>query len=85
VELVEITMTIAKIAKIATVVTILLSSAPPVFADDGNCGVGVGSGNAKCGRTATGSVAPLPALGTGLPGLIVLAGGLFALARRRRG
>ena len=78
-------MALTRFAKIATVVTIVMSAATvPVFAD-GNCGVGVGAGNAICSRTAVGSVAPLPALGTGLPGLIVLAGGLVAFARRRRG
>jgi hypothetical protein len=79
---VESTMYVNRLVKIASVVTVaafVSAAALPAFA--GNCGNGRGDGNAKC---ATGSVAPLPALGTGLPGLIVLAGGLLAIARRRR-
>jgi hypothetical protein len=62
-------MFITRFAKVATVLTVLMSvSAVPAFAEKRE---GV-------------RVAPLPALGTGLPGLIVLAGGLVAFARRRR-
>jgi hypothetical protein len=90
---------LAQIATVVSVVVFVSTAALPAFAQVrgsngngngngggatiGNCGNGVGNGNASCG-TATGSVAPLPALGTGLPGLIVLAGGLVAFARRRR-
>jgi hypothetical protein len=78
-------MNFIKVAKVTSAAAIVMAvMTGPVLAD-GNCGVGVGLGNAKCSRTGTGSVAPLPALGTGLPGLIVLVGGLVLLARRRRG
>jgi hypothetical protein len=72
-----------RLSKVAAVVTMTLfvsAAALPAFA--GNCGVGRGDGNAKCG-TPSGSVAPMPALGTGLPGLMVLVGGLIIFARRR--
>jgi hypothetical protein len=80
-----------QIASVVTVAVFVSAAALPALA--GNCGNGRGDGNAKCTSgtgtgtvigTATGLVAPLPALGTGLPGLIVLAGGLVAFARRRR-
>jgi hypothetical protein len=76
-------MTNSRLAIITSVVSIALfmsASAMPAFA--GNCGNGVGDGNAKC--KATGSVAPMPAPGTGLPGMIVLLGGLMLFARRGR-
>ena len=81
-------MRLIQFVKIAAALTVVASAAAnPAVA--GNCGNGVGNGNATCGRNsgsgiAIGSVAPLPALGTGIPGLLVLAGGLVALARRRR-
>jgi hypothetical protein len=77
-------MTMTRLAHIATVVSITLfvsAAAMPAFA--GNCGVGVGDGNAKC-KAPTGSVAPMPAPGTGLPGMVVLLGGLMLFARRGR-
>jgi hypothetical protein len=83
----ESTMTFNRLAQFAAVVSVTVfvsAAAMPALA--GNCGVGVGNGNATCksdGGTASGLVAPLPALGTGLPGLIVLVGGLVAFARRR--
>ena len=87
--IVENTMTLTSFAKLAAVIafTAVSTASLPAFA--GNCGNGVGNGNAKCDTksdtpVATGRVAPLPALGAGIPGLIVLAGGLVALARRRR-
>jgi hypothetical protein len=79
----EIAMTVTRFIKVAALLAVLGSAgAMPTFAD-GNCGVGVGAGNAKC-NTSVGSVAPLPALGTGLPGLLVLVAGLAVFARRRR-
>lgn len=79
-------MTIIRLVQIASVVTVsafVSAAALPALA--GNCGNGVGTGAALCkSGVATGSVAPLPALGTGLPGLMVLAGGLVVFARRRR-
>ena len=79
-------MNITRLVKIASVVTVsafISAAAMPALA--GNCGNGVGDGAALCkSGTTTAKVAPLPALGTGLPGLIVLAGGLVAFARRRR-
>jgi hypothetical protein len=69
-DLVEFTMSISRYAKVATILAVLMSAASvPSFAHD---------------RVTTTKVAPLPALGTGLPGLIVLLGGLATFARRRR-
>jgi hypothetical protein len=66
-------MFIAKFAKVATVVAVVLvAGSVPTLAHDKKPAV-------------TTRVAPVPALGTGLPGLIVLAAGLAAAARRRRG
>jgi hypothetical protein len=65
-------MSVTRLAKVMTVLTVLMSvGAVPSFAHDK--------------KPVTTRVAPLPALGTGLPGLIVLVGGLVGLARRRRG
>jgi hypothetical protein len=86
--IVEIAVSLTRLVQIASVITVsafVSAAAMPALADNGNCGNGRGAGQAVCkSGTATGSVAPLPALGTGLPGLIVLAGGLVAFARRRR-
>ena len=76
-------MTIARIAKVTAVIAVFASAAAMPAIADGNCGVGGGAGNAKSSRIV-GSVAPMPALGTGVPGLLVLVGGLAILARRRR-
>jgi hypothetical protein len=77
-------MYLTRVTQIAAVVSISLfvsAAALPAFAD--NCGNGNGNGNAKkC--TPSGSVAPMPAPGTGIPGLIVLLGGLMLFARRGR-
>ena len=82
-------MKLTHLAKLAAVISVTAVSTASLPAFAGNCGNGVGDGNAACGKTTTtgtasGSVAPLPALGAGIPGLIVLAGGLVAVARRRR-
>jgi hypothetical protein len=72
---------LVQVVSVVTFALIVSASAMPAFAD--NCGNGNGNGNAKkC--TPTGSVAPMPAPGTGLPGMIVLLGGLMLLARRGR-
>jgi hypothetical protein len=72
----------AHLAAIATVTVFVSAAALPALAD--NCGNGRGNGVGNgCKGTATGSVAPMPALGTGLPGLMVLVGGLILFARRR--
>jgi hypothetical protein len=77
-------MYLTRVTQIAAVVSItLFVSAAGLPALAGNCGVGVGNGNATC-KNATGSVAPMPAPGTGLPGMIVLLGGLMLFARRGR-
>jgi hypothetical protein len=62
-----------RFAMLATAVAVLISAGTmPAFAESET-------------RTVTARVAPLPALGAGLPGLVVLLGGLFVVARRRRG
>jgi hypothetical protein len=68
----EFNMSVSRFAQYAAVVIVALSAtAAPSFAHDDK-------------KVTTLKVAPLPALGTGLPGLIVLAGGLAAIVRRRR-
>jgi hypothetical protein len=65
-------MSIVRLAKIVTVITVLTAAGTlPAFAD-------------RDEKKPVVRAAPMPGLGTGLPGLIVLAGGLIAFARRRR-
>jgi hypothetical protein len=65
-------MPMTRLAQYAAIVMVALSAtAAPSFAHNDK-------------KATTLKVAPLPALGTGLPGLIVLAGGLAAFVRRRR-
>jgi hypothetical protein len=74
---------LAHFAAVATVTAFVSAAAVPAFAD--NCGNGRGNGVGNgCKGSPSGSVAPMPALGTGLPGLMVLVGGLILFARRRR-
>ncbi len=79
-------MYLNRLAQVVSVITVALfvsAAALPAFA--GNCGNGVGSGNASCKNgTASGSVAPMPTLGTGAPALLILVGGLLLLSHRRR-
>jgi hypothetical protein len=76
---------LTRVTQIAAVVSIaLFVSAAALPALAGNCGNGVGNGNATCKNAPTGSVAPMPAPGTGIPGMIVLLGGLMLFARRGR-
>jgi hypothetical protein len=68
-------MSISRSAQVATLLTVMLSTTTmPALAD-----------RDEVKKAVTTRVAPIPALGTGLPGLIVLIGGLVAVVRRRRG
>ena len=63
---------------IGTLSAAVSSATVPALADV-DCSIGQKVGNPHCAV-----VAPLPELGTGLAGLLILAGGLsFAIARRK--